>query len=30
MTVALAKAVENPANGTRVVEVPEIRQARAA
>jgi uncharacterized protein YbjT (DUF2867 family) len=30
MTVALANAVENPANGTRVVEVPEIRQARAA
>jgi uncharacterized protein YbjT (DUF2867 family) len=30
MTVALAEAVENPANGVRVVEVPEIRQARAA
>lgn len=30
MTVALADAVENPATGVRVVEVPEIRQARAA
>jgi uncharacterized protein YbjT (DUF2867 family) len=30
MTVALADAVENPADGVRVVEVPEIRQARAA
>ena len=30
MTVALANAVENPAYGTRVIEVPEIRQARAA
>jgi uncharacterized protein YbjT (DUF2867 family) len=30
MTVALANAVENPAAGIRVVEVPEIRRARAA
>jgi uncharacterized protein YbjT (DUF2867 family) len=30
MTVALAQAVENPATGVRLVEVPEIRQARAA
>jgi uncharacterized protein YbjT (DUF2867 family) len=30
MTVALAAAVENPVSGVRVVEVPEIRQARAA
>ena len=30
MTVALAEAVENPATGIRLVEVPEIRQARAA
>jgi uncharacterized protein YbjT (DUF2867 family) len=30
MTVALAEAIENPAKGVRVVEVPEIRQARAA
>jgi uncharacterized protein YbjT (DUF2867 family) len=30
MTVALADAIENPATGVRVVEVPEIRQARAA
>jgi uncharacterized protein YbjT (DUF2867 family) len=30
MTVALANAVEAPASGVRVVEVPEIRQARAA
>jgi uncharacterized protein YbjT (DUF2867 family) len=30
MTVALAQAVENPASGVRLVEVPEIRQARAA
>jgi uncharacterized protein YbjT (DUF2867 family) len=30
MTAALADAVENPARGVRVVEVPEIHQARAA
>jgi uncharacterized protein YbjT (DUF2867 family) len=30
MTVALADVVENPPTGVRVVEVPEIRQARAA
>jgi uncharacterized protein YbjT (DUF2867 family) len=29
MTAALLTAVENPATGTRVLEVPEIRQARA-
>ncbi len=30
MTAALANAVENPARGVRIVEVPEIRQARTA
>ena len=30
MTVALANAVEKPVTGVRVVEVPEIRQARVA
>jgi hypothetical protein len=30
MTLALADAVENLPTGVRVVEVPEIRQARAA